>query len=171
MARLLLLFVVVPIVELLLLIEIGRIVGTPATILLILVTGVLGATLARRQGTQTWRRVRTEMSAGRVPADALGDGALILVAGAVLMTPGVLTDILGFSLLVPRFRRWIKALVRRRFERAVEQGRVKVSVAGQPGWVSPARGESGVKNVTPGGPRRERSGTRPAQPESGGHDS
>ena len=127
MARLLLLFVLVPVVELALLIEIGRLVGTPATIGLIVLTGVLGAWLARRQGLGVLRAVRGEMAEGRVPAGTLVDGALIVVAGAVLMTPGVLTDALGFFLLVPAGRRLLKRQLKRRFERAVERGDVVVT--------------------------------------------
>ena len=127
MARLLLLFVLVPVAELALLVELGRRVGTPATIGLIVLTGVLGAWLARRQGLGVLRSVRAEMAGGRVPAGTLVDGALIVVAGAVLMTPGVLTDALGFFLLVPAGRRLIKSRLRRRFERAVERGDVVVT--------------------------------------------
>ena len=155
MAALLALFVIVPIVELFLLIEIGRIIGTPMTLALIFVTGVLGAALARHQGVSAWRRAREQLASGEMPADALGDGAMILVAGAVLMTPGVLTDLFGFSLLIPACRRWIKRRVRQRFERAVEQGRVKVSMSGVSGPFgnrSPTSG--GVKNVTPEDQRR-----------------
>lgn len=102
--RLLLLFTVVPLVELYLLITIGRMIGVGPTIAIVLGTGILGAWLARWQGLAVLRRVREEMAAGRLPTDALIDGLLILVAAAVLLTPGLLTDTAGFLLLVPASR-------------------------------------------------------------------
>ena len=119
MRWLLLLFVIVPTVELLLLIEIGRVIGTGPTIALIVFTGILGASLARWQGLGILRRIQEETAAGRVPAEPLVDGVLVLLAGAVLMTPGVLTDLLGFLCLLPLFRRWLKTRLRRRFERTI----------------------------------------------------
>lgn len=128
MGRLLLLFILVPIAELALLIEIGKRVGLPATLALIVLTGALGAWLARWQGLGVLAKIRSEMSEGRLPAGQLVDGVLILVAGAVLMTPGVLTDALGFFCLIPPCRRFLKSHLSRRFERAVNSGTVKMSV-------------------------------------------
>jgi len=96
MARLLLLFIVVPIVELGLLLKLGEWMGALPTLGLIIATGALGAYLARRQGLGVLRRAQAETEAGRLPAGELLEGLLILVAGAVLMTPGVLTDAFGF---------------------------------------------------------------------------
>lgn len=128
MGRLLLLFIVVPIAELALLLEIGKHLGLAATLALIVATGALGAWLARRQGLGVLAEIRSEMAEGRLPAGRLVDGALILVAGAVLMTPGVLTDALGFFCLFPPGRRRLKSYLRRRFERALRTGAVQVSV-------------------------------------------
>ena len=116
MGRLLLLFIAVPAVELILLIEIGQRIGTLATIWLIIVTGIVGASLARRQGISTLARLRRDLDGGRLPAEAIVDGVLILVAGAVLITPGVLTDLFGFLLLVPACRGLVKRSLKRRFE-------------------------------------------------------
>lgn len=115
-ARLLLLFTVVPLVELALLVQLGRWMGLVPTVALVLLTGVLGAALARQQGLRTLARLRADVDAGRMPADALIDGLMILVAGAVLLTPGLLTDLLGFALLVPATRRALRRAVRARFE-------------------------------------------------------
>ncbi len=117
--RLLLLFTVVPLVELGLLIQLGRVIGLVPTIAIVLSTGFAGAALARWQGLATIRRVQTDMAAGRVPAEALVDGLLILVAGALLLTPGLLTDAVGFLLLIPPTR----AAVRRALVQAF-RGRV-----------------------------------------------
>ena len=128
MAWLLLLFIVVPVVELALLIQLGQVVGLPATLALIILTGALGAFLARRQGLAVVGTVRAEMADGRIPAGSIVDGVVILLAAAVLMTPGVLTDLCGFLCLVPAFRGWLKKRLKRRFERAVRQGDGAVSV-------------------------------------------
>ncbi len=128
MGRLLLLFVVLPAVELGLLIEVGSRIGTAATLLLIVVTGIVGASLARRQGLGVISRVQRETAEGRMPAGTLVDGVIILLAGALLVTPGILTDAFGFLCLVPAFRRRVKREAIRRFERAVQEGRVEVHV-------------------------------------------
>ena len=122
LARLLLLFILVPTIELILLIEIGQLVGTLPTIGLIIFTGALGAYLARRQGLQVLTRVRREMGAGQLPADSIFDGLIILVAGAFLMTPGILTDTLGFLCLIPATRRVMKRVIWSRLERFIRGG-------------------------------------------------
>ena len=119
--RLLLLFTAVPLLELALLLWIGRRVGLVATILLVLGTGVLGAWLAKSEGFKAFYRVREEMAAGRLPAEALLDGLLILIAGAVLLTPGLLTDLAGFALLTPFGRRGVRRAVAERMRRALQQ--------------------------------------------------
>jgi len=126
MAKLLLLFTVVPIVELVLLLEVGRRIGTAATLLLILVTGVVGAVLARRQGVAALGHIRAELAGGQIPGPTIVDGVLILVAGALLITPGILTDIAGFLCLVPATRRSIRALLSQAFIRAAGRGMVTV---------------------------------------------
>lgn len=151
MGRLLvLLFVVVPAIELMLLIEIGQRVGTINTLALIVITGVVGASLARQQGVSTFARLRRDLGEGRSPAVPIIDGVLILVAAAFLVTPGVLTDAVGFLLLVPMGRGLVRRYVKRRFERAIRTGTVGVTVA------SHATDEAGswppIKNVTPRGP-------------------
>ena len=128
MGRLLLLFIVLPAVELALLIEIGRRIGTLETLAVIVVTGIVGAAMARSQGLRVLTRAREQLAAGEMPADSLLDGLMILIASALLVTPGVLTDAFGFLCLAPGFRSLVKREVVRRFERAVAQGRVQVDV-------------------------------------------
>ncbi|MCP4036375.1 MAG: FxsA family protein [bacterium] len=126
MGKLLLLFVGLPALELWLLIEIGRRIGSLETIALIVVTGIVGASLARNQGLRVLNEVQQRVAAGEMPADSLVDGIMILVASALLVTPGILTDVFGFLCLVPGFRSRVKAEVIRRFERAVAENRVHV---------------------------------------------
>ena len=118
--RLLALFTIVPLVELGLLIQLGRWMGVVPTVLLVFGTGVLGAALARSQGLRTLRRFQEETGRGNLPTDAIFDGVLILIAGAVLLTPGILTDLLGFTLLVPASRAVVRRVVGERLRRRVE---------------------------------------------------
>ncbi len=112
--RLLLLFTTIPLIELALLVEIGQHLGAPATVALVLFTGVLGAGLAKSQGVKTLARLQAELQQGRMPTDALLDGLMIFVAGAVLLTPGLLTDVFGFLLLVPAGRGVVRRAVAKR---------------------------------------------------------
>jgi UPF0716 protein FxsA len=137
MGRLLLLFIVVPAIELALLIELGARLGTLPTLGIIAVTGVIGAYLARLQGLSVIQQAREQMRRGELPAGSLADGVMILVAGALLMTPGILTDAVGFSLLVPALRRRVKAYARERFRKAVQENRIQVHVA-EYGFHSPS---------------------------------
>lgn len=102
--RLLLLFTVVPLVELALLVWIGRQTSVLFTVALVLVTGIVGAVLAKFQGWQTWWRIKLQLASGKVPGSALMDGLMILIAGTLLITPGILTDVVGFALLTPPVR-------------------------------------------------------------------
>ena len=103
--RLILLLVGVPLIELFLLFRLTELTSLPFTIGLTLLTGVVGASLARRQGWSVIGRIQSEMSAGKMPTSSIIDAVMILIAGLLLMTPGILTDIFGFSLLVPVCRR------------------------------------------------------------------
>ena len=111
-------FIVIPILEFTLLIEIGRRLGTIDTLLLIFGTGILGAYLARLEGFRILYRIQRDISAGTIPGEQLFDGVLVLIAGLVLITPGLLTDIAGLLLLFPPTRypikRFIKNFIRRR---------------------------------------------------------
>jgi UPF0716 protein FxsA len=124
--RLLLLFTIVPLIELFLLVKLGSVIGLGPTILIVICTGALGAWLARRQGLGVLNRINEDFSAGRLPADALIDGLLIIVAGALLLTPGLITDGLGFLLLVPRGRAVIRNAVTERLARRFGDGEAGV---------------------------------------------
>lgn len=102
-----------PVVELTLLKLLWDATSLPFTISLVLLTGFLGAWLARLQGLSAWKKIHLAMAGGRAPGPELVDGVMILLAGAVLITPGMITDCIGFSLLVPQVRR---ALGRRAVE-------------------------------------------------------
>lgn len=105
------LFVTVPLAELALLIWVGARIGTLTTIGIVIFTGVLGATLARLQGVAAWKRFQERTAKGELPQGDLIDGLLILIAGAVLLTPGLITDVAGFLLLVPPVRATIRSAI------------------------------------------------------------
>ncbi len=130
MGRLFLLFTVVPLVELYLLIAIGRILGPVMTIGLVLLTGALGAWFARLEGARVIRRWQEALARQQMPKDGVIDGFLIFVGGVLLITPGVLTDIAGLSMVMPPTRRVIASYARAWFERQIAAGRVQVYSSG-----------------------------------------
>ena len=114
--KLFLAFTIIPIIEIFLLIEIGSIFGTLTAVTLVLLTGFLGAFLARMQGLQTLYRIQESLREGRMPSGDLLDALLIVIAGLVLLTPGFLTDSVGFLLLIPLTRNSIKYWLRRQIK-------------------------------------------------------
>lgn len=147
MGRLLLLFIAVPVIELVLLIEVGQRLGFLATIGLIMGTGIVGASLARQQGLSTLARLQRDLNQGQLPAEPIVDGVLILVAAVVLITPGVLTDLVGFLCLIPAFRQLLKRSLKRRFEQALQKGTVGVSMGFQ--GMDDSLRRPPMKDVTP----------------------
>ena len=117
--KLLLLFTLVPLIELALLIKLGQMTSLTITIGVVMLTGLVGAHLARREGLKTWTRIQHNINQGISPADDMVDGLLILIAGAVLITPGLLTDLAGFSLLVPAVRKWFKRKLSQQFQKRI----------------------------------------------------
>jgi UPF0716 protein FxsA len=122
--RLFLLFTLVPLAELMLLIRIGGLIGLFPTLLLVVATGAAGAWLARAEGLRSWMAVQGELAEGRIPGEELVHGMLVLIAGIVLVTPGVLTDIAGLILLVRPIRQALIRRIRERFTRRLEEGAV-----------------------------------------------
>jgi UPF0716 protein FxsA len=142
-------FVAVPLTELALLIKLGEIVGIIPTVLIVITTAMLGVTLLRLQGLTVLANARAATDAGRVPVDSVVDGVLLLLAGAFLLTPGLLTDSVGFLLLIPNLRR---AIAHWAFEKLKQMGTFDV-------FTFPPGGPGGPA----GGPRRG-----PQQPEPTG---
>lgn len=128
LGKLLLLFTVIPVVELYLLITIGQNVGAGPTIALVLGTGFLGAWLARREGSRVLRSWQGSLARGELPKEGVVSSVLVLVGGVLLVTPGVVTDVMGLLLLLPWTRRWVAGAIRKRLEQrlAVQE------VAGDP---------------------------------------
>lgn len=113
--RLLAAFVLIPLVELILLLRLADATNWWATLLIVLVTGLIGSALARREGIQAWFRFQTALQNGRMPSQEILDGLMIAFAAALLLTPGLLTDAFGFALLTPAGRKWIGGYFKRRF--------------------------------------------------------
>ena len=127
---LILLFIVVPFAELYVIIwVVGPALGAPLTILLLLLDSILGGVLMRSQGRAVWRRFNTTLAEGRMPHREVIDGVLVIFGGALLITPGFITDVLGFILLIPPTR----ALVRRILARRLGRRLVIMDGRGRPG--------------------------------------
>lgn len=112
--------------ELYILIEAGRIVGLAPTLGLIITTGIAGAWLAQNQGVEILKKIQEETSRGQMPAATLIDGALVLVGGLLLLTPGLLTDALGFSFLVPVTRDLWRQGLSAWLQKQIRQGSVTI---------------------------------------------
>lgn len=107
-------FVVVPLVELWVIVEVGGLLGLWPTILLLLVDSIAGAVLVRREGSRAWRKFREALGSGRIPDDEILQGALLLFGGALLLTPGFVTDVLGLALVLPITRAPFARLIKLR---------------------------------------------------------
>ncbi len=138
-ALLVLLFVVGPIVELYVIIQVADVIGGWQTIALLLVESILGAWLMKREGRGALRKVQARLQAHQLPSKEVVDGALILFAGALMLTPGFLTDILGFLLLIPPTRAVVRVALTKRF-----RGRLGTGFR----WVSPRPGGGEVFDTT-----------------------
>lgn len=124
--RLFLLFSLVPIIEIWLLIKVGRVIGALPTVCLLLAISLVGAWLAKSQGLRTVEAIRNELAAGRLPAARLLDGAMILAGGILLLTPGFFTDFLGLFFLFPLSRTFLKKWLRRVLEKSLAKGTITV---------------------------------------------
>jgi UPF0716 protein FxsA len=119
---LILLFILVPIVELAVIIQIGQLIGVWWTIALLIADSILGSLLMRHQGRTVWRRFQAAISEGRVPARETIDGALVIFGGALLLTPGFITDIFGLVFLLPPTRAVLRRLLVARFAHRMTRG-------------------------------------------------
>jgi len=124
--RLVLLFTVIPALEIYLLIQVGAVIGGINTLLLIVATGVVGAHYARMLGFAVVSRLQESMYAGRPPANELVDGAMLLLGGAMLLTPGLLTDAFGLSLVFPPSREFWKRLFLEWLRRKIQSGEIQI---------------------------------------------
>ncbi|MCA1319843.1 membrane protein FxsA [Bacillus tianshenii] len=123
---LLALIIVVPALEIWLLISIGQYIGPWLTIILIILTGILGAWLAKYQGLEALRNAQRKMGHGQMPGDVIIDGLCILVGGVLLLTPGFISDSIGFFLLIPATRNTIKPFIIRGIRNRMDKGQVTI---------------------------------------------
>ena len=126
MLKLFLAFTMVPAIEIFLFIRLGGAIGLFNTFLVVVLTGVVGAGLARWQGAETMFRIRQSLERGETPAEEMIDAGLIFVAGMVLLTLGFLTDTIGILLLWPVTRRQFKLFLRRKFDQWMASGQINV---------------------------------------------
>lgn len=124
--RLILLFTITPIVELFLLLKLADVTSVWTTVGIVLVTGIVGAYLAKGQGRLILTKIRMELNEGRMPGDQLINGLCVLVGGALLLTPGIITDILGFSLVIPGTREMFKGVVKKILSKRLQDGSINI---------------------------------------------
>tara|TARA_B100000315_G_C14584845_1_gene592410 strand:+ start:1795 stop:2199 length:405 start_codon:yes stop_codon:yes gene_type:complete len=118
---LLILFTVIPVIELAFLIKIGQNIGLNNTISIVIITGITGAYLARSQGFKAIRRIESQVNQGNLPADELFNGVIILCSGLLLLTPGFITDSLGFLGLIPASRNFFKKILKKKINDIVNR--------------------------------------------------
>lgn len=126
MFKLFLLFTLIPLAELMILIDLGKSIGLGPTLGIVILTGVLGAWAAKAQGLYVVTRIQAEMANGGLPGAELLDGAMVLAGGVMLLTPGLLTDSAGFALMVPSVRAALRTWLMKKMGRMIEQGRVHI---------------------------------------------
>lgn len=124
--KLFLCFTLIPVIELYLLIKTGILIGGFNTVLLVIFTGFAGAWLARMEGMSTMLKIRASLQNGLMPAEEMLDAAIIFLAGAVLITPGLLTDCFGLLLLWPVTRNKFKQVLRKKFDEMIQQGNINI---------------------------------------------
>ena len=122
--RLFLLFTIIPLIEIWVLIQVGQRIGAFDTIALIVLSGIIGAFLARSQGFYIISKIQHELSQGQMPTESLTDGLIILTGAILLITPGFVTDIFGFVLLVPQTRVFVKKFVTSQFKNYISRNNV-----------------------------------------------
>jgi UPF0716 protein FxsA len=157
-ALLFLAFLAVPLVELWVIIQVGEVIGAWWTVLLLLVDSAVGAVIVRREGRRAWTAFRDALAAGRWPADEVAQGALVLIGGALLLTPGFVTDAMGLAFVLPPTRALLARVIRAR----LKQGAIRMVTFG-PGGPGPGPGGPGG----PGGADPRRVPPRDDAPRSG----
>jgi UPF0716 protein FxsA len=121
--KLFILFTVIPVLELYFIIKVGGMIGALNTVLIILVTAILGASLTKNQGLMVLSNIQQALNEGRIPGNELLHGLMILIGGATLLTPGFITDFIGLSMLIPQVRDFYIKIVQRIIKKRVETGR------------------------------------------------
>jgi UPF0716 protein FxsA len=158
--RLFLLFTLIPLIELYLLVRLSDVIGLGTTIVIVVLSGVVGASLAKAEGLRMIAKWQRDLAEGRMPEDAVVEGLLLLVGGVLLITPGVLTDLTGLLLLVRPVRRRIVLAIKGAIERRMRDGRIRVVHFGD-GFAAPRSGDvidvegEDVTNRDPGDSSRE----------------
>jgi UPF0716 protein FxsA len=115
-----------PVLEIMVLFRVHDHVGSMNTVALVIITGFVGAAMARQQGFMIVRQIQRDLAEGKMPAPRMIDGVMIIVAGVLLITPGLITDAVGFALLIPPIRHEIRTWVRRQIEKKLSEGTISI---------------------------------------------
>jgi len=125
--KLLLAFTLIPVAEIYVFIKLGGSIGALNTIVIIILTALAGAYLARMEGTRTLLQIRASLDRGVMPAEEMVDALIIFLAGVVLLTPGFITDAAGLLLLIPASRGWFKKLIRKKLEGSLDRNHIDIT--------------------------------------------
>ena len=125
--KLFLLFTLIPVIELSLLIEIGSYIGILNTVIIVILTALVGAYMVRMEGMGVMYRIQKNMQEGQFPAEEMISGAMILVAGALLLTPGFFTDIIGFLMVIPLSRNYISNWIKKYIEKKMSNDEIHIN--------------------------------------------
>ncbi len=125
--RLFLLFTLIPVIELSLLIKVGSIIGTLNTVFIVILTAIIGAYMVRMEGLGVMYRIQQDMNEGIFPAEELINGMMILTAGALLLTPGFFTDVIGFLMVFPVSRNYLKRVARRYIDKKMANTHIEIN--------------------------------------------
>jgi len=126
LSKLLLLFIVVPLLEMVIIIKVGQYIGLGYTLVSIIVLGILGALIAKQQGLRILFKIKDDLARGQLPAQELLDGLLVLIGSVLLITPGLVTDAVAFFFLLPSTRSLIKLFLRKKLEKMLKTGQIKL---------------------------------------------
>ena len=124
--RLFLLFTLIPVIELSLLIKVGSLIGTFNTIAIVILTAIIGAYMVRLEGVGVMYRIQQDMREGIFPAEELINGMMVLTAGVLLLTPGFFTDVIGFLMVFPVTRNYLKRIARRYIDKNIANSHIEI---------------------------------------------
>ncbi len=127
--KLFLIFALIPVIELALLIQLGSYIGIFNTVVIVILTALVGAHMVRSEGTGVVMRIQKNMQEGTFPGDDLISGAMILVAGALLLTPGFFTDVIGFLFVIPVSREPIKKLIKNYLKKKTNPNEIEIDIS------------------------------------------
>ncbi|MBN2713889.1 MAG: FxsA family protein [Planctomycetes bacterium] len=138
--RLIALFIIIPLLDFMLLFKVAALIGGWQTVFIVIFTGITGASLAKHQGIMVWSALQRDLAEGKLPTDTMISGVLVLIGAVLLLTPGILTDFVGFMLMIPGNRKLIGTLTKKQLAKHVKVNNINIRT-------SPFPSEGGIKDA------------------------